>query len=201
MPAATVERMGARVVIETEVTIARNEDDTGPQLRQKILDAANTRFQKGEHDKPVITGIGYGRKVAEAKRVMVLNEHHGDRHLDVSSVAQLRAVSLSILKGRFSGHNDYYPLQTFDQPLTEPSFTWEQIQAMREGPVKRAAQEEYEGYQNSKKFRESIMQQQELIKKAIAEDNGALAYRILELRRTYADEHFEIITVDDEYKP
>ena len=130
-------------------------------------------------------------------KIMILVEHHGNRYLDVSTQEKLEKASLSVVKGRFGGNNEYYPIEAPVDP-GPPPFTEEQIEQLDKlfQPVARTEvlrhKSKLQSYNNEKKLQESI-------RYCIENNDGKLAYRILQSRRGYEDESFEIVSVDEVY--
>ncbi len=130
-------------------------------------------------------------------KVMILHEHHGDRYLDVSTQEKLQKASLSVVKGRFGVKNDYYPFEEPTDPGPSP-FNEEDIEKQHElfAPVIRT---EILRHKAAVEAYKALKRQYESIKYCLEKNDGILAYRILQQRKYYDDEGFDIVEVKEVY--
>ncbi len=130
-------------------------------------------------------------------KILILKEHHGERYLDISTQAKLDKVALSVVKGRFSGENDYYPMEESDPP--EPlDFTEEDISKMPES-LKKTAQTTMDQYKRRLQQYEADQKREELVKGCLETNDAKLAWKILNSRKCNEDESFQVVDVDEEY--
>lgn len=128
------------------------------------------------------------------KKIMVLNEHHGELYFDVSTEEQHKKVALSIVRGRFGTDNPYYPLEELIEPTkpdaddtAKPTGLWSTATELS-----KIYEDDLATYNKELKFRK-------LLKKCLDENDGALAIKILVMRASCEDDSFDIVNVEDEY--
>ena len=131
-------------------------------------------------------------------RVIRLKEHHCTILVDATDLPR---AALSILRGRFGCENPYYSIKDEESvtPLTPPSVTRELAESLPDGPVKQAAKEEWDIFDRVTKAQKLVLAQNTAIKRALLDQDGKLALKILEARRRYEDEDFDIIEVEPFY--
>jgi len=133
------------------------------------------------------------------KRVLVLKEKHDTWYFDVSTQKQLEDMALSVVTGRFSMRNAPYGLYDEVEEAKTPALTMEEIDTLQKGAIKEAGQREWEEYELQIREDQRHRDAQNRISKCIAEKDGKLAVEILEQRKQYEYEGFEIVEISDKY--
>ncbi len=131
------------------------------------------------------------------KKIMILKEHHGSVVLDISTPDQLQRAALSVVKGRFSGDNDYYLVEMPEAPQ-DPGFTNADVEKMPSA-LRENAFTALEEHGRKLEFYKRELREYEMLKRCIDTDDGKLAVRILNMRKGYEDEGFETYEVHDTY--
>ena len=83
--------------------------------------------------------------------VLILHEHHGDRHLLVQSEDDLYRLALEILDWRFGGEKNNYGYYVLEKPEEPPTngivFDEESIQQLPSEELKKFARKQRENYE------------------------------------------------------
>jgi hypothetical protein len=132
------------------------------------------------------------------KRIIVLKEHHDTVYLDASTPEQMDRACLSVLRAR-TETPEYQEWAAEIQEPNEPALSFEASQALPPGKVREVALAEWGEYHKKVECYQRLKRDVERTKKALDENNGKLAYKILYEHRHHEDEGFEIREVREEY--
>ncbi len=120
--------------------------------------------------------------IVEEPSVLVLQEKHGDRYFYVASDKALFTTALAIVKERNS-HGQWYPQPPGQAPAV-PDVRAEDIPKLPKS-LQEAAKKKLREYTNEKRLYDEEIADYQEIQKAIATDDGKLAWEILHKRRDY----------------
>lgn len=141
----------------------------------------------------------YRQKMKEAltKRldglhILVVKDKYSATYFDASSLEALYTSSLSLLKRRRKDDCWYY---IPDAPPDAPSVTDEQRNALAEGPVRKAAEQELKEYKRELKEYESALDFINAVDDAIAKKDGLKSYLLLLTRVEHEYEGLELAPV------
>lgn len=130
------------------------------------------------------------RPIIDRPSVLVCHEKHGQLYYHAPNDAALCRAALSILRMRLeAGH--WYNDPTDELP-PNPNMTDEQIAALPAGPIRDTAIREVARYRSAVREQGDAIEMFADIKKAIEENNGKLAWRILRDRSDYEYERVSI---------
>lgn len=132
------------------------------------------------------------------KRIIVLEEHHGIVYLDASTDVQLEKACLSILQCKWED-GWFKAIGWQDEPPPQPPLTQEQTDQLPEGKVKDFALEEWASYQERLKIYNDEKKEMKLVEKAIKNQDGKLAYRLLKKNPGWYCEDFYLEKVMESY--
>ncbi len=116
------------------------------------------------------------------KTIAICKEHHDSLYFDVSTPELLEAFALSLLRGRTSGKNDYYPIdeEDYEEPKRPISMTDEQVASLPEkDPVRRMSEELLDRYARQSEQVKEYKKQREMIKRAIDNNDGKFAVKVV----------------------
>lgn len=130
------------------------------------------------------------------KKILILEEHHGNRYFDVSTNEQLKKVCLFIVKDRYT-RPEYQEWMDDNPEPVKPALSLEESQALPNGKVKDMALKEWEDYHRSLKRYTQHKRNVARIREAIQNEDDKLAYHILDYYRGWEDEGFEIVEIED----
>ena len=120
-------------------------------------------------------------------RILVVKEKHGSRYFEATTEEQLYKIALYLLKGRFN-EGYWYSEPEFVEPL---DFTEADIanmpQSMQDG-----ARRQLRDYQHRLRVYLEDKEEWDKIKEAIENNDGKLAFSILDGRSGYEYEGFDI---------
>jgi len=127
-------------------------------------------------------------------KVLILEEKHGNYHYYVPNLPCLFKICRSIVMRRIE-EGCWYPNEKDCSEIEKPSLSKEDIEKMKDGPVKRAGHQEWSNYEVSLKYRKQEKDEIEAIKFIKANDNllgGQKAYIFLKERKGNEYEEFKI---------
>ena len=129
------------------------------------------------------------------KRVLVLEGHYQDSFYDVSTSELLYAAALTILKNSMATGVYLEP----DSSAKEPELTRKQIEELPESSIKNAALAQWNTYEKMMARYEEDMRMFNMIQTAIKDEDGKLAWRVMNMRSDagFEDESFTINHVED----
>lgn len=125
---------------------------------------------------------------------LILDEKHGSHYYYVPNLPCLLKTCRSIVLDRVE-EGYWYPTEADFSEIEKPSFSKDDVEKMKDGPVKRAAQEEWKNYEYSLRSQESEKEQLASIKFIQQNDNldgGIKAYHLLKARNGGEYEGFRI---------
>lgn len=131
------------------------------------------------------------------KQIIYFKEHHGSIALDFSTPEQQQRAALSVVRGRFSGNNPYYPMDPPEEPK-QPDFAEEDIDKLP-ASMQAAARVQYDQYKRAQANYAYEKRMQDAIKRCLDANDGKLALRIIMNRQSNCDEGYEVIEVYNEY--
>lgn len=136
--------------------------------------------------------------LSSTPHVLVVREKHGTAFLDASNVDALSKSCLSLLK--FRRENDYY-YDPGEEILTskKPSLTKEQISALPDGAVKKAALGEWAQYKRKNEDHQDAIDFIKSVDEAIANKDGLSAYLVLKDRSDAEYERVELEPISSTY--
>ena len=132
-------------------------------------------------------------------RVLIQSWKHGKNYYDATgnnlSLAALDALKFSVEAGYIWSVED--TKKYIEEPKL-PDLTREQIEALPEGEIKRAAKKQARRYEREKREREDAILQAEQVELSLEGRNGQLAWEIL---RERSDFEYEGIELEDLEQP
>jgi hypothetical protein len=126
--------------------------------------------------------------------LIVLHEKHGERNVIAENGETFFSFFVKLLNER--KEYGYFPEP--EEP-EEPSMTINAVCALPNGKVKDTAIKEIEDYNKSMKYYQEEKREFLVIKKAIEDGNGRLAYSILKVRSDQGAEYEEMTVEEPEY--
>jgi hypothetical protein len=130
------------------------------------------------------------RPLIDRPSVLVCHQKHGDIYYNAPDDAALCKAALSILKERLE--DGYWYNDPADELPANPNMTDEQIDALPAGRIRDTARQEMTNYHVAVQEQGDAISMWKDIHRAIEENNGKLAWRILRDRRDYEYERCSI---------
>ena len=131
------------------------------------------------------------KEVETTTKILVFEEKHGTRYFAAKTKEQLFAACLMILKQR--NEQGWYPAPS--RKPDRPDFDEESIPNLPES-MQETAKKKYQSYKTNLRYYEGYRYTKELVEKAVAENNGALAYEILEDRSDGEYERMQVMRTE-----
>jgi len=127
-------------------------------------------------------------------KVLILEEKHGSYHYYVPNLPCLFKTCRLIVMNRIE-EGCWYEMEESDSPIEVPSMTKEDIEKLKDGPVKKAAKEEWDYFESMTNYRKKQKTERNAIKFIQENDNligGHNAFVLLNSRKSYEYEKFSI---------
>lgn len=131
----------------------------------------------------------------ECSQILIFQEKHGTRYFDGTTDKARYAAALYILKQRFEegwwyGEEEKVP--SLEGTIDDTGLTIQQIEDLPDGKIKKEALEAVKSLKRSIRYAKEHNYQLKLIKKALDESNGRLAYSVLRDRSDHEYERMEV---------
>ena len=128
--------------------------------------------------------------------LLVLDEKHGEGYFHIPDTDALHRVALNILTAREkSGYWYYQPTKP-----KEPDFTKQQVEAMPKNSIRDTAEKQLRRYAREMKDYEEDFDNYTLLLRAIAKQDGAMAWEALQMRSDHEYEGVRLERYAKEYK-
>ena len=133
------------------------------------------------------------KKKTKKQRIIVFDEKHGDRYFDASTAAKLQAVALKILTERLKSGYWYFKPEPFkEDPEKEIEKLTKDSEQITDSFLRNAAEERIGRLHKGLDAYKRDTRMWEEIQKAVKEKDGNLAYQLLNSRRNYEYEGFDL---------
>ena len=123
------------------------------------------------------------------KAIIVCEEKHSTRYFDASTIEQFAKSCLQILKERAEW---ILKSPCWDTEVQIPELGKETIAGMKDGALKRAAEEQWTAFEHATQSKKEEQEHFEDIRRALSENNGLLAAGVLEDRNDNEYERFKV---------
>jgi hypothetical protein len=138
-------------------------------------------------------------QITKTPHVMVTHEKHGIRIWDASSCESIFKSCLDLLEERAETGWVSKPDEQYIQRY-KPDLTKDQADALPEGTIKLEALKQIKTYSVKKKRLRQEKEEWDEIQKALKNEDGALAFMILDTRRDHEYENFTFEPLENAQK-